>query len=155
MSEFLTIKETAELLRLSPVTIRRYINSGALAAVRVGRAIRVRPEAIERFVIQVAPESQRSPSHSHDPAGGRGMRRDAELPGVADREDDDLVEIWAPDSPTGSIFVPNDEHLGRPITEDDPLWRLVGIGESDGSNDVASNKHKYLAEAILANKSME
>jgi hypothetical protein len=30
---------------------------------------------------------------------------------------------------------------------DDPLWEIVGMFNSDGPTDVASNKHKYLAEA--------
>lgn len=35
-----------------------------------------------------------------------------------------------------------------PITQDDPLTRLIGIGHS-GVGDIAENKHKYLAEAYL------
>jgi hypothetical protein len=37
---------------------------------------------------------------------------------------------------------------GKPVTKDDPLWNLVGIGHS-GRGDVSANKHKYLAEAYL------
>jgi excisionase family DNA binding protein len=239
MDEFLTIKETAALLRVSPITIRRYIASGELAAERVGRGIRVRREAIEDFVTPVAPTAKHLPLNSEnaastdgvllEPTGesvesragtptpsrmrtttsgrkgkGQPSRRDksnplrnatrlfnapcsvrgckekvgiygrkgmcrvhyrasitgakarrVESPGVEHPEDEDPVEIWAPDSPTGSVFVPNDEHLGWPLTEDDSLWKLVGIGDSGAPNDVASNKDKYLAEAILADKSME
>lgn len=38
--------------------------------------------------------------------------------------------------------------LGRPTSKDDPLWNIVGMvgQEYDGPTDVASNKHKYLAE---------
>jgi hypothetical protein len=36
---------------------------------------------------------------------------------------------------------------GRPTSADDALWRLVGIGESEGPGDIARNKHKYLADA--------
>lgn len=36
---------------------------------------------------------------------------------------------------------------GKPTHAGDPLWQIVGIGRSDGPTDVASNKHKYLAEA--------
>lgn len=35
---------------------------------------------------------------------------------------------------------------GKPLTMDDPLWQVVGIGHS-GQGDVSSNKHKYLADA--------
>jgi len=40
---------------------------------------------------------------------------------------------------------------GKPTSADDPLWNIVGIGNSvehgDGPTDVSGNKHKYLAEA--------
>jgi hypothetical protein len=36
---------------------------------------------------------------------------------------------------------------GRPTGASDPLWKLIGIGESEGPGDVSTNKHKYLADA--------
>jgi excisionase family DNA binding protein len=51
--EYLTVNETAQLLRVSPITIRRYIAAGRLEAMRVGRAIRVSRDAIERFAAPV------------------------------------------------------------------------------------------------------
>jgi hypothetical protein len=36
---------------------------------------------------------------------------------------------------------------GKPITADDPLWKIVGIGRSGGLGDVSLNKYRYLAEA--------
>jgi excisionase family DNA binding protein len=48
--ELYTVDETARLLRVSPITIRRYIAAGQLEAVRVGRGVRVHREAIDRFV---------------------------------------------------------------------------------------------------------
>ncbi len=35
----------------------------------------------------------------------------------------------------------------RRFTADDPLWDIVGIGQSNGSTDVSSAKHTYLADA--------
>jgi excisionase family DNA binding protein len=95
--DLLTVKETAQILRVSQITVRRYIASGQLAAERVGHGIRVRREAIEEFVTPVEPA----------------------------------------------------EPLGKPFTRDDPLWDIVGIGRSEGPNDVARNKHKYFADAYL------
>jgi excisionase family DNA binding protein len=102
--EFFTIRETAQLLKVSPITIRRYIDAGRLQAVRVGRSVRVRREAIEAFLTPVGPNRARST-----------VRRP----------------------------------VGRPLTPDDSLWNIVGIADSgpDGPHDVASNKHKYLADA--------
>lgn len=36
---------------------------------------------------------------------------------------------------------------GIPVTAEDPLWNIVGIGCSGGPGDVSRNKYKYLAEA--------
>lgn len=33
------------------------------------------------------------------------------------------------------------------VTKDDPIWGIVGIGESTGPTDVSANKYRYLAEA--------
>jgi excisionase family DNA binding protein len=55
--DLLTVEETAQLLRVSPVTIRRYITSGRLESERVGRGIRVRREAIDQFIKSTAPRS--------------------------------------------------------------------------------------------------
>lgn len=35
---------------------------------------------------------------------------------------------------------------GRPLTGDDPLFGLIGIGHSDSAGDISANKHAYLAE---------
>ena len=53
--ELLTIQETAALLKLSPVTIRRYVASGRLPAVKVGRAVRIRREAVDGLLTPVLP----------------------------------------------------------------------------------------------------
>jgi excisionase family DNA binding protein len=45
--ELMTIQEAADALRVKPITVRRYIRSGRLAAVRVGRGLRVEREALE------------------------------------------------------------------------------------------------------------
>lgn len=36
---------------------------------------------------------------------------------------------------------------GKRFTTDDALFHIVGIGNSEGPTDVASNKHAYLADA--------
>src|SRR5829696_8505132 len=53
--DLLTVKETADMLKVSPLTVRRYISTGHLRAVRFGRKIRVQREAVERFVEPVTP----------------------------------------------------------------------------------------------------
>jgi excisionase family DNA binding protein len=154
--EFLTVKETARLLRVSPITIRRYIASGRLPAERVGRGIRVRRKAVEDFVTPITPTEQLVGDEDGLPTLletlgiSVGIGRTGQPTNIADKKDEDLVEIYSPSSPSGTVFVPNDELLGKPITMDDSLWDIIGIGASDEPNNVASNKHKYIAEAILS-----
>ena len=51
MNELLTVEQAATLLRRSASTIRRYIQSGKLNAVRVGRRVRVPREAVEALLV--------------------------------------------------------------------------------------------------------
>src|ERR1700730_1815404 len=102
--ELLTVQETARLLRVTPITVRRYISQGRLPAVKVGGGVRISKQAVEHLPDPV--EASRSPTKSR-----RGR--------------------------------------GKPITADDPLFRLIGIGRSEGAGDVSANKHKYLAEAYM------
>ena len=53
----LTVKEVAELTQLHEITIRRYIASGELAAVRVGRRVRVRRDALAQFLKPIYPSN--------------------------------------------------------------------------------------------------
>ena len=46
----LTILQVAEILQTSPRTVRRFIKSGELQAIRIGRSVRVRPEALQSFI---------------------------------------------------------------------------------------------------------
>ena len=52
-------KQVAEALQTSTRTIQRFIASGELSAVRIGRLIRIRPTALETFLNNVT-ESDRS-----------------------------------------------------------------------------------------------
>lgn len=53
--ELLTVQETAKIVRVAPITVRRYIAQGRLPAVRVGRRFRVRKEAVEQMAMPVVP----------------------------------------------------------------------------------------------------
>src|SRR6185312_8650195 len=100
--DLLTIAETARELKVAPITIRRYIDSGRLPAVRVGRGIRVRREAVERFVTDVAPQSSREPSVQRpftltDPLWEVvGIGHSDEPTHIAEHKDDYLAEAYAP-----------------------------------------------------------
>lgn len=48
--DLLTVRETADLLRVSQLTVRRYIAGGRLPVVRLGRNIRIDREEIVRLL---------------------------------------------------------------------------------------------------------
>ena len=86
--ELLTVREAAALLKVAPITIRRYVADGRLAAVRVGRGVRLTREAVEKFAKPLT----------------KGQRRQVRLPeGRPFTKDDslwNLVGIWDEDGPT-------------------------------------------------------
>ena|SRR5437763_1151642 len=82
--ELLTVSETAELLKVSPITIRRYIADGRLPAVRVGRGMRVERGAIDRVIEPVAPNAA---------GGGALKKRQQRGHGRVVTGDDPLWEI--------------------------------------------------------------
>ena len=49
---YMTVREVAEELRCSPLTVYRLIASGRLAAVRLGRDLRVSREALAALAVQ-------------------------------------------------------------------------------------------------------
>ena len=50
MSELLTVKEAAELLKTSRVQVRKMIQAGELLAVKVGREYRIPSASIREFI---------------------------------------------------------------------------------------------------------
>lgn len=48
----LTLDEVAKTLRVKRRTIQKFIDNGTLEAVKVGGRWRVRPEAVERYLIR-------------------------------------------------------------------------------------------------------
>jgi excisionase family DNA binding protein len=50
VARLLSIKETAEFFSVSEKTVRRWIDTGQLAAHRLGRQWRITPDEIERFL---------------------------------------------------------------------------------------------------------
>jgi excisionase family DNA binding protein len=47
---FLTVKEVADLMRVSKMTVYRLVHSGELPAVRVGRSFRVPERAVHHYL---------------------------------------------------------------------------------------------------------
>ena len=57
--ELLTIDDTAEALKVSPSSVRRFIADGRLSAVKVGNRVHVRREAVEELAVPVQPKVRR------------------------------------------------------------------------------------------------
>src|SRR5262245_45874917 len=68
--DLLTVQETARLLKVTPTTVRRYITAGQLPAVKVGRRVRVRKEAVEDLLAPITPKQMRT----HTREVGEGVR---------------------------------------------------------------------------------
>jgi excisionase family DNA binding protein len=56
--QFFTVKTLAEKLAVQPLTIYRLVGEGKIPAVRIGRAIRFEPSAVDAFLesVRVGPE---------------------------------------------------------------------------------------------------
>ena len=92
----LTLERAAEALSVSPRTVRRLLDAGELAPVRIGRSLRVSAESLRRYVDRAIPES-----HTHPSAG----------PDVQERS---TCRESANKTKTASIVVPIRPSGGRP-----------------------------------------
>ena len=51
--EFLTVEETAKILKVTKMTIYRYIKAGKLTAYKVGKDYRIKKQEFDRFIEQL------------------------------------------------------------------------------------------------------
>lgn len=58
MNNLLSVKQVAFILRVHPLTIRRYIKEEKLKAIRVGGNIRIDENAVQEFHKEVTPAEQ-------------------------------------------------------------------------------------------------
>lgn len=90
--KLLTVPEAAALLRVSQLTIRRYIAGGQLPAVRVGKGVRIEREALDQFLSPVAP---RTDGKTAAKSGGAFTMEDSlwRLAGIADPGPDGPTDV--------------------------------------------------------------
>lgn len=93
--ELLTVQETAAMLKVSAVTVRRFIADGRLPAVKIGRAVRVEKADVERVTKPARVTSQRAPRDNSVPAGKPFTRDDAlwDIVGIADSGPDGPTDV--------------------------------------------------------------
>ncbi len=63
MTTYLTVKEVAQALKVSPAKVRAWIRSGRLAAIRVGRSHRVSEDALAAMETKPKPFAPTVPLH--------------------------------------------------------------------------------------------
>lgn len=69
---FLTVAEVAQMLRVSRMTVYRWIHAGDLPAVRFGRSFRVPQQAVEIFMSEAALHGGFAIEDDDRPAGAVG-----------------------------------------------------------------------------------
>ena len=62
----LTLERAAEALAISARSVRRLIDAGELAPVRIGRSLRISADSLRRYVDRAIPESNNHPSAGPD-----------------------------------------------------------------------------------------
>lgn len=73
--ELLTVKETASLLKVAPVTVRRYIAGGRLPVVRIGGIVRVEMQSVQDLLLS----PDRDDAHFAEEASGKPLTYDDAL----------------------------------------------------------------------------
>lgn len=87
--ELLTVPEAAELLKVSAVTVSRWLKQGRLPAYRVGpRAVRIRRADIDRILapaVAMASGTRESPPNTPAASGESASEGETAIPSRADR----------------------------------------------------------------------
>jgi excisionase family DNA binding protein len=153
--ELLTVKETADMLRISQVTVRRYIASGKLAAVRVGRNVRIRRGDAEG-VIEAAEPVVHSTFVAENRATYMSVVNDDGPTDIVENHDKYLAEAHADNHEDDeSPFVNPDGHTTMTprewLLKNHPLfWTLPG-GAHEGEPEYIERYEALLADATAKN----
>jgi excisionase family DNA binding protein len=164
--ELLTVKETADLLRVSTVTVRRYIASGKLAAVRVGRNVRIRRESVMNVIEPVmkfdetntwgygkSDEWIREHIDEHPLMQLAGLIKDDGPNDYSVNHDKYLAEAYADtheevEPALSGIDTRFADKSDEWLLENHPWLKLAGVFEDpEGKTDISENHDFYLAEA--------
>ena len=103
--ELVTVRETAQMPRVSPISVRRSIASGRLPAMKVGRGVRLHRADVDRLLTVIAPKpvARRprlpigTPFTMDDPLWSIiGIGRSDEPTNTAEHKDEHLADAYAP-----------------------------------------------------------
>jgi excisionase family DNA binding protein len=159
MAELLSIQEVAQITGLHEITIRRYVRSGELEAVRIGRRIRVRREAVEGLMKPMHPGPEPEPALQSEPNLKEGaaayqvtpQRQSVEtLPDVVGRIALQLVQLPAEDVAAVAQLVARLRQQRQPaqhrLTVEmpaDSLMGLIGLLPPIGGDALADTEALY------------
>jgi excisionase family DNA binding protein len=159
MAELLSIQEVAQITGLHEITIRRYVRSGELEAVRIGRRIRVRREAVDRLMKPMHPGPEPEPDLKNEPYLKEGaaayevmsQRQAIEtLPEVVGRIALQLVQLPAEDVSAVALLVARLRQQRQPAMHHrtvempaDSLMGLMGLLPSIGGDALADTEALY------------
>ncbi len=140
MDELLTVKQVAQLLQLHEITIRRYIKSGRLEAVRIGRNVRVPRRAVDALL-----QEQHTALREAPPVYRVGDESDDRLPpgAIEEAKERDAFLVWIKEitqSAKRGETIPNPD-------ENDKLLQLAGIIKSD-IPEVSDRHDEFIGLAI-------
>ncbi len=62
MENLFNVNQAAFILKVHPLTIRRYIKEGRLKAIRVGGAVRIKESQLQEFNREFTPKQPKQPS---------------------------------------------------------------------------------------------
>ena len=148
MDELLTVKQVAELLQLHEMTIRRYIKSGKLEAVRIGRNVRVPRRAVEAFLHAENPALREAlPMYrvGEEDVSDEGLSNELLSSGLTPTEwrktNEEAME-WK----TEMMLAGDAKRIEKEAQE--PLLQLAGVISLDESLDLDEKLDDYIAEAI-------
>ena len=89
---YLTVQEAASWLRVSELTVRRWIWAGKLPATRLGRLVRIKPADLESF-LQLSPLRDSDPGTAPRPGSPAALLHAVrEITGVARPQDVEELE---------------------------------------------------------------
>jgi excisionase family DNA binding protein len=88
---WLTVQQVSQELKIHPATVRAWVKSGRLAAVRAGRTWRVRRSEVDRALM-----SDASPAYLQQEAGTSGEAESVASPRPAPRQIADRIMTVTP-----------------------------------------------------------
>jgi excisionase family DNA binding protein len=151
MDELLTVKQVAELLQLHEMTIRRYIKSGKLEAVRIGRNVRVPRRAVEALLhaenpaLREAPPIYRAGDAPPEEAIDESWSNELLFSGLTMTEwrmTKEEAMSWKREM----MLVGDAKRIEKEAQ--DPLLQLAGVISLDEPLDLDAKLDDYIAEAI-------